>query len=237
MIFPRFALLVILGLSTTLFSVVIAKPTLTNAQRLRRGLPLKKPVLRHPCRCFLLAAVPNVLTSSAARTRRDPAPSAIPPPSYGLIQVIKQGNNPTSGYLSLDGKVKDINSAAKFTFIGGSGDGLALTCENCGGQFLGISSPTKPTLSLHAAGDYLVAPSLLDGDDLSSGKQVHVWSFNSVTNDVSMHWANPDGTSSSNQGVSRGGAWLYISGDPARFNSYITYGSAYSVDLKFVPVS
>ncbi|KAH8806646.1 hypothetical protein DL96DRAFT_1717927 [Flagelloscypha sp. PMI_526] len=214
MIFPHFTLLVILGLFATLFSVVTAKPILSNAERLRRGLPLNKPVLRHP-----------------SRTRRDPTPSALPLPSYGLIKVNVAGRG--TAYLTQTGVVWDVNLAEKFVFIGGSGTGLALTCENCGGKFVGLSS--TPAMSLKTSSDRIDVPSLLDGDDPTSGKQVYVWSFNPVTKEVSINWANADGTSSSNQGLSQASK-LIISGDP----SGVTTSSWYfyvNASLQFVPVS
>ncbi|KAH8822181.1 hypothetical protein DL96DRAFT_1620400, partial [Flagelloscypha sp. PMI_526] len=103
----RFSLPILLLFSATLCSLVTAGPTLTNAQRLRRGLPLKRPVFRDP-----------------SRTRRDTTASPIPGVYTGYIQVLKKSDDTLVGYYSktyLLSKTRDDDDAMKVTFTTAAG--------------------------------------------------------------------------------------------------------------------
>jgi hypothetical protein len=107
----------------TLFSLASATSTLTNAERMRRGISLNKPVVRSPSISFVFACPVPRSTHRAALTRRN-NPSNVPQVYSGLIQVNQMNSNNIIGFLQLDGAqdraiIGSSNSANTFTIIAG----------------------------------------------------------------------------------------------------------------------
>ncbi|KAH8810150.1 hypothetical protein DL96DRAFT_1627831 [Flagelloscypha sp. PMI_526] len=195
MLFTHHVLLFALCLSATLFSLSTANPQLSNAERMRRGLPLNKPVMRHP-----------------SRTRRDSVPSGIPPlytpPFVGYLQVLSLDGKQSYGYLTTSTVVSSTTQAAKVTFTA-YGSGLAITCSSCNGLYLGLTGSSSSMSIKTDNKEGPIVPTLVNlsaapGPNLAKTPS-YVWSYDPSTNDVSINWANGDLSSSSNQ-------VLYMSG-------------------------
>ncbi|KAF9651403.1 hypothetical protein BDM02DRAFT_867254 [Thelephora ganbajun] len=230
---------------------------LTNAALLRRGLPLKNPILRR--------GTPVRRTDPSETPEPSPEPSPKPEPKKihhrGIIQV-KSGNS-VLGYVSSDAAVYSyhygtIDHAVIVNFETdktGSGTQLNLVPENSdikNFEFLGLvqgRDSTNSVLSsgsynyLYLAGTHETAPGSPPTHVGNSYEATHgsprtsesaVWTFDSATGTLAPRWVNPDGSLPNVQYFTQS-TYIYIGGDENAFHSrYPT--PVTSITFEFVPL-
>jgi hypothetical protein len=221
----------------------------TNAERLRKRLPL-----RPPTRLF-------------AR-HNDPQPSSVPKVTYtGVIQVLTSSSSDgvSLGYIAPDPNywtpllTPDINSALRVSFQldqgATSGSQLALTQLNDNrGTFFAPVVGRDSTSSNIAPGSFnylyldpVAAPGTPPGStpqsapsffSTSSGldkqTETSVWSVSLVTGALSLQWINTDSSTPATI-VFVQSNHVYAGGDPAAFQSRFP-APVTTVTLKFIPV-
>jgi len=211
---------------------------LTNAELLRRGLPLKGPVMRRG--------------SPVRRT----IPSSVPsgPVQYtGVIQVIQSGSGSVLGYLSntASSSIVYSNSIANALVVTfqtdstGSGTHLdfSIVGTYLGYPYLGLVPPSGATTL--TPGSYVVlagiaspgseTPTVLDNSwshymGPQRPTETAVWSFNSATGALNPQWLNHDGSVSPSSVFVNGQNVVYV-GD----GIVTSVGGISFVTLHFVP--
>ncbi|KAH8796267.1 hypothetical protein DL96DRAFT_1082605 [Flagelloscypha sp. PMI_526] len=163
-------------------AMVVTNPQLTNSERLRRGLPLKRPVLRR-----------------GTSTRRDTSPSNIPTTYTGYIQV--SDGTSVLGYLWASGYIGPYTaSVAKVTFSVPSGNQLEAACSNCGtGKVLGLKSyweslETNYSYSFAAIGPVLPSSGTAADGSYSNFYESKTWNLDYNTKTISVSWNQADGS-------------------------------------------
>jgi len=223
---------------------------LTNAQLLRRGLPLKEPILRR-----------------GSPVRRS-NPSSVPPVKIthrGIIEVHNAGNGNLLGYIS-----KNLgNGGAQYVYDPSLSNALSVSFDtdqtnSCSQLDINAvdSNPSWPLLGLVqgrddsssdlAPGSYqylyiagVANPGTKPGDtptQISNSyfigsprtAETAVWTFNSATGALTLQWINTDGSSPNMQTFTQS-TGLYASSDMnaffARYPAPVT-----PVTYNFVPV-
>ncbi|KAH8799287.1 hypothetical protein DL96DRAFT_1564694 [Flagelloscypha sp. PMI_526] len=157
---------------------------LSNAERLKRGLPLKAPVFRR-----------------GTPTRRDSSPSGVPGlTTYtGYVQVLDPGTGDEIGWLTPSGEVvnprRDDAIRIQFSTYPGSSSGLVATCLSCDGTpNIGMYTSLVPdavigfiTTVAHNIWreniTHLSAEWYIEGQDQYDPQ---AWSFDSLNNDLGL---------------------------------------------------
>lgn len=223
---------------------------LTNAERLRRGLPPRSPISRRgtPVRRAGPSSVPQTISHR------------------GVIQVIDPSNNAVLGYISKNSVKRaqlrqepGIDNALIVTFntdSTGSGNNLnlAMTNSDTHFSFLGLVQGISNKDSVLASGSFEYAvlagvaspgtgpgskPSNVGSSYTSAYETMRtaesaIWTFDSAPRTLTPHWVNPDGSLPTVQSFTDSKGALYVAGDMNAFKSQ--YKSAATVvTFKFVP--
>jgi hypothetical protein len=229
---------------------------LTNAERLRKRLPLLPPTR-------IVARNGGGGDDDDDKHHHKPHPSHVPKATYkGVIQVLADGNS--LGYVAPDPNywtpllTPDINSALSVSFQlhhgATSGSRLALTQLNDNrGTFFGpvvgrdsTSSNISPGSFNYLYLDPIAAPGTAPGStpqsvpsyfSTSSGldkqAETSVWNVNTVTGALAAQWINTDSTTPSTVFFVQSNH-LYAGGDSDAFHSRFP-APVTVVTLKFIP--
>ncbi|KAH8799295.1 hypothetical protein DL96DRAFT_1638229 [Flagelloscypha sp. PMI_526] len=152
---------------------------LTNADRLRRGLPLKAPVLRR-----------------GTATRRDSLPSNVPilTTYKGRVQVLDAETESPLGWIWPGGQVLDSLSEAlvvEFSAYPGFTSDLILKCLSCSTPTnLGLLLDTRDTILAEV---YEVGVETVKHMDRVFQLNPHVWSFDSSNNALGLYYVLDSG--------------------------------------------
>ncbi|KAH8799284.1 hypothetical protein DL96DRAFT_1824408 [Flagelloscypha sp. PMI_526] len=213
----RLTLFLLLQLVATCFAATsIHHPRgLSNAERLRRGLPLKAPVFRR-----------------GTPTRRNPQPSNLPVlTTYsGRVKVLDNYGSQL-GWLNQDGTVfqsKGDSVQIELSAYPGSSSGLIAKCLSCNNpQNLGLSrhSGDKYT-TLAKVGQHTTTYTTNKGE---YEYEPQVWSFDSATNALELSYVADTGNTWTTMKMGDGSTFVV-----ARNNGAI---SGDIVKLKLVPLS
>jgi len=205
----------------------------TNAELLRRGLPLKGPILRR-----------------GSPVRRQ-SPSSVPPPVIithtGIVEVHNAANGNLLGYigknlvnggaqLGIDPSVANALIISFPTDSTGSGDDIDISIANSNPSWplLGLIQGRDDTNSNFEAGSYqygylggvenpgtqpgdkptLIGNSYFIGSPRTA--ETAVWSFDGPSGDLTPVWINEDGTTPALQTWTQSNG-LYIGGDQSAF--------------------
>jgi len=220
---------------------------LSNAELLRRGLPLKGPVMRRG--------------TPVRRTN----PSAVPVPMThtGVVQVLDSSNN-VLGYIAKDlGNAgaqyvynPSITNALAVTFQTdqtGSGTQLDINAVNSNPSwpFLGLVQGREDTDSNLSPGSYeylylagVANPGTQPGDSPQSisnsyfigaprTAETAVWTFDITTGVLTPQWINTDGSSPAEQFFTQS-TGLYVGGSQDAFHSRFP-APVTAISFKFIP--
>ncbi|KAF9646479.1 hypothetical protein BDM02DRAFT_3188819 [Thelephora ganbajun] len=209
---------------------------LTNAALLRRGLPLKNPILRRG------TPVRRIGPSGTPEPDPEPEPKPKPEPKtihHRGIQIKRSSDNSVLGYVSSSTSAgaylySNINRALVVTFETdqtGSGTQLDLIPENSdipNSKSLGLAQGIGNTNSVLSPGSYNYV--YLASTHLSPPP----WTFDSATGTLAPRWVNPDGSLPNVQYFVQNGV-IYVGGDEAAF--YARYPVAVtSITFEFIPL-
>ncbi|KAF9786807.1 hypothetical protein BJ322DRAFT_1019393 [Thelephora terrestris] len=212
---------------------------LTNSERLRRGLPLKSPILRR----------------GTPVSRADPSGRPAPDPNtishHGIIQVINAASGAVLGYIS-DSSMKraqlryqpGTDSALKVAFKTdktGSGTNLNLVMKNSDTGFglLGLVQGNTDTDAVLSSGSSQFAvlagvakpgttpgstPSKINSSyssvyETMMTAETAIWTFDAVHGTLSPRWVNPDGSLPTVQPFTQSDDAIYVSGDVDAFGA------------------
>lgn len=216
---------------------------LTNAELIRRGLPLKNPIMRR-----------------GTPVRRN-SPSGTPSKTVqrGKIRVRKESDNEVLGYVSATTYQHaqflygHVDSALIVSFETGAGDSdtkLNLAIENADiqGFALGLVEGRDNVDSVLAAGSYQYtylagtkqtppgSPPLVVGNSYGSTRasESALWNWVRKTQSLTLHWVNPDGSYPTVHIFAQGVA-IYVGGDPAAFN-HKYQSPVTNIVFEFVPL-
>jgi len=222
----------------------------SNAELLRRGLPLNNPVLRR------------------GTPARRSAPSSVPPPvkitHAGIVEVHNAANGDLLGYISknlvnggaqlgYDPSVANALLVSFQTDSTGSGTDIDISMGNSNPNWplLGLIQGRDDTDSNFEAGSYQYGylggvsnpgtqpgdrPSLIDNSyfiGTPRTAETAVWTFNGSSGKLTPVWINEDGTTPALQTWTQS-TGLYIGGDQGAFVSRYP-APATAVTYKFVP--
>jgi len=231
---------------------------LTNAERLRRGLPPKSPLMRRgtPVRREDPSSRPN---------RPDRTSNTIS--HRGVIQVINSASGAVLGYLASnsmkkaqlhhqpqrDGSVLTVTFKTDGT---GSGTNLDLVMKNSNTGFplLGLVQGVTDTDSVLSSGSPeftvlagVAKPGTTPGSppaDLSSSystangisrtAETAVWTFDSSTGMLSPSWVNPDGSLPTVQSFTQNDNGIYLTGDITAYQATFSTTTS-NIAFKFIP--
>ncbi|KAH8826090.1 hypothetical protein DL96DRAFT_1681296 [Flagelloscypha sp. PMI_526] len=209
-------LFILLHLVAACNALVLADPSLTNAERLRRGLALKVPVLRR-----------------GTRTRQDISPSNLPTSWTGYVQV--STSTGIVGFLALGGRFTlDPLNAMQIKFTVSSGSGLEVTCvAGCSAanqQHVGLGTTTEGGI----ATVFVIAAStprtgIVTNIGVPARLETPVWSFNAVSGSLGLTFTSGTGLSYSNVRISSDGTKLNVA--PNNLLSGTT-----AATIRFIPI-
>jgi hypothetical protein len=222
---------------------------LTNAELLRRGLPLNNPIMRR-----------------GSPVRRQ-SPSSVPPPvkttHAGVVEVHNAADGSLLGYIGKDllngaqlGFKPSIADALLISFeTDSTGSGtdidISMTNSNPSWPLLGLIQGRDDTDSNFAPGSYQYGylggvanpgtqpgdgPTLIDNSyptGTPRTAETAVWTFDGTSGTLTPVWINEDGTTPALQTWTQSTA-LYIGGDQSAFHSRYP-APVTGVTYKFVP--
>jgi len=231
---------------------------MTNAERLRRGLPPNSPIMRR--------GTPIRREDPSSRPNRPNRPSNTIS-HRGVIQVINSASGAVIGYLANNSmkkaqvhhQPKRDDSVLVVTFhTDGTGSGtnlnLVMKNSNTGFPFLGLVQGATDTDSVLSSGSPeftilagVVKPGTTPGSppaDLSNSysaanglprtAETAVWAFDSSTGMLSPSWVNPDGSLPTVQSFTQSDNGVYITGDITAYQAQFSTTTT-NVGFKFIP--
>lgn len=184
----------------------------SNAERIARGLPPRKPGTLY----------------SPTRVARQ-APSNVPVQTTGVIQIRQASDDSEIGYISRTlstGRVRltsGVGDAFQIKFTPPtSGQAFEIEIDdNISWRYLGVqgvalSGPSSTTVNgFVRTNSVTYGPSRVVGHSAGSGStQSHLWFYNSATRELTAQWINPD------NGVLP--AYFYVSNGPGLRFLYLT---------------